>query len=66
MLFRNGINNYRLVPTADTQSTYPEGSQLDNYILYGLECRRDEDATIADCDFEPNVQWFNTPQCVSR
>ena len=57
---------YRLFEEDFILEEYAEGSQLNNYILYGLECNPDTDFTIADCSFEPNVQWFNAQQCVSR
>lgn len=66
MFFRNGVSSYRLWTESQTQANYPQGSQLSNYILYGLECDPRTDFTIADCSFEPNVQWFNAQQCISR
>ena len=63
--FRNGGREfYRLFE--DPQTTFPVGSTLNNYILYGLQCNPEFDNTIADCPFENNVQWFNAQQCQSR
>ena len=56
----------RLLTNSQELDLFPQGSSLVNYILYRLDCSRATDFTIADCSFEPGVEWFVTRNCVSR
>ncbi len=64
---RNGVQTYRLLREDQRRDLFGQNpSDLELYILYGLECNRLTDNVIADCNFEPGVEWFNPVGCTNK